>query len=108
VFLRIDILFNFVSLYVFLINTFQGAYFNISVVRDGRCPNCNVWSNFEHVISRCCLQSVLACYCCLYSPVICNLFGIMSLMKRVCTEILVGVIITNGGKRKKNFYPLYM
>jgi hypothetical protein len=97
VFLRINILFNFVSLYVFLIKAFQGADIDIRVVRDGRGPNCNVWSNFEQVISHCYLQSVLACYCCLYSPVICNLFGIMSLMKRICTEIMVGVI-TDGGK----------
>jgi hypothetical protein len=36
--------------YVLLIKAFQGADIDIRVVRDGRGPDCNIWSNFEQVI----------------------------------------------------------
>lgn len=64
-FVRINIPFNFVSLYVFLIKAFQGADIDIRVVRDGRGPDCNVWSNFEQVISCCYLQSASCTAVCL-------------------------------------------
>lgn len=30
--------------------TIQGADIDIRVVRDGRGPDCNVWSNFKQVL----------------------------------------------------------
>lgn len=42
--------FGTLSVFVLLIEVFQGADIDIRVVRDGRGPDCNVWSNFEQVI----------------------------------------------------------
>lgn len=34
----------------------QGADIDIRVVRDGRGPECNVWSNFKQVYSFICME----------------------------------------------------
>lgn len=49
---------------------FQGADIDIRVVRDGRGPDCNVWSNFKQVNSLIPIGSFLmvirnSCGCCL-------------------------------------------
>lgn len=35
---------------IVLTGCLQGADIDIRVVRDGRGPNCNVWTNFEQVL----------------------------------------------------------
>lgn len=39
----------YISVSMFADTEFQGADIDIRVVRDGRGPECNVWSNFKQV-----------------------------------------------------------
>ena len=41
---------NLSQVWKIIIRKYQGADIDIRVVRDGRGPNCNIWSNFEQVI----------------------------------------------------------
>lgn len=50
VLIEISSVFGTLYVFILLIEVFQGADIDIRVVRDGRGPDCNVWSNFEQVI----------------------------------------------------------